>query len=117
MAKAKSKTSKSARKINKGKQIQRPDSQALQAAQAERAGLNFEWHYGRITRLGFYEPGGRAISIIWEEGGVTSQQGGISDEAWEIFKLAFRTTGRIAILSDEPKDQWGYDYRFLEAMA
>lgn len=49
-------------------------------------------------------------------GGVTSQQGGISDEQWDVFKLAFLTTGRIAVLSDQAGEGWMYDYRFLEAV-
>jgi len=47
---------------------------------------------------------------------VTSQQGDISDEQWEIFKLAFTTTGRVAILSDKEGEGWIYDYRILEAV-
>jgi hypothetical protein len=39
-----------------------------------------------------------------------------ADEQWDIFKLAFLTTGRIAILSDQEGEQWMYDYRFLEAV-
>ena len=97
--------------------MSRPDTAALSTARAKRAGLNFDWHYGRITRLGHYEAAGRAISIAWDEGSVTSQQGDLSDEAWDIFKLALQTTGRIAILSDEDGDNWVYDYRFLEVMA
>ncbi len=90
---------------------------ALDAAQAKEAGVKFEWHYGRITRLGHFEiAGGRSVSIMWEEGGVTSQQGDISDEQWEIIKLAFSTTGRVAILSDQKNALWMYDYRFLEAV-
>jgi hypothetical protein len=49
-------------------------------------------------------------------GGVTSQQGNIADEEWEILKLAFMTTGRIAILSDESGEGWTSDFRFLEAV-
>ncbi len=60
--------------------------------------------------------GGKGVSIVWEEGGVTSQQGNITDEQWEIFRLAFLTTGRIAVLSDLEGDGWMYDYRFLEAV-
>jgi hypothetical protein len=91
--------------------------EALEAAQAKEAGATFEWHYGRVTRLGHFEiAGGRGVSIVWEEGGVTSQQGDISDEQWEIFKLAFMTTGRIAVLSDEEGEGWMYDYRFVEAV-
>lgn len=60
--------------------------------------------------------GGREVVIVWEEGGVTSQLGKISDTEWEIFKLAFLTTGRIAILSDAPDEGWMYDYRFLEVV-
>jgi hypothetical protein len=56
------------------------------------------------------------VSIVWEEGGVTSQQGEIGEEQWEIFKLAFMTTGRIALLSDQAGEEWMYDYRFLEAV-
>jgi len=40
----------------------------------------------------------------------------ITDEQWEIFTLAFVSTGRIAILSDQPEKNWMYDYRFLEAV-
>jgi hypothetical protein len=95
----------------------RADADALQTAQAEQAGVEFEWHFGRITRIGhFGEVGGRQITIVWEEGEVTSQQGQISDEQWEIFKLAFQTTRRIAVLSDEQDDTWRYDYRFLEVV-
>jgi hypothetical protein len=98
-------------------QMHEAGSEALEAAQAKQAGAQFEWHYGRITRLGQFEiAGGRSVSIVWEEGGVTSQQGDITEEQWEIFKLAFKTTGRIAVLSDEEGEGWMYDYRFLEAV-
>ncbi len=102
---------------DKGGQIHGAGTEAVEAAQAERAGTKFEWHFGRITRLGDYEiAGGRGVTIVWEEGAVSSQQGGISDGQWEIFKLAFLTTGRIAVLSDQEGDAWMYDYRFLEAV-
>jgi hypothetical protein len=97
--------------------IHETGSEALEAAQAKEAGADFEWHFGRVTRLGYFEiAGGRGVSILWEEGGTTSRQGDISDDQWEIFKLAFMTTGRIAVLSDEEGDGWMYDYRFLEAV-
>ena len=47
---------------------------------------------------------------------VVSVQGNIDDEQWDIFKLAFLTTGRIAVLSDQEGEGWMYDYRFLEAV-
>lgn len=98
-------------------QMHEVGSEALEASQAKEAGVKFDWHSGRITRLGHFEiAGGRGVSIVWEEGGVTSQQGNISDEQWEILKLAFMTTGRIAVLSDEDGEGWMYDYRFLEAI-
>jgi hypothetical protein len=98
-------------------QMHEAGSEALEAAQAKEAGAKFEWHSGRVTRLGHFEiAGGYGVSIVWEEGGVTSQQGEISDEQWEIFKLAFTTTGRVAVLSDQEGDGWMYDYRFLEAV-
>jgi hypothetical protein len=56
------------------------------------------------------------VTVIWEEGGVSSQQGEITDEQWEIFKVAFLSTGRIAVLSDKQGKEWMYDYRFLEAV-
>lgn len=47
--------------------------EALEAAQAKEAGADFEWHFGRVTRLGHFEiAGGRGVSILWEEGGATS---------------------------------------------
>jgi hypothetical protein len=102
---------------NKGQHLHTAGAEALDEAQAERAGAAFEWHFGRITRMGTYEAGGgRGVTIVWEEGGVTSQQGDISDEQWDIFKLAFLTTGRIAVLSDQEGEGWMYDYRFLEAV-
>lgn len=98
-------------------QIHEAGSDALEAAQARGAGASFEWHYGRITRMGHFEiAGGPSVSIVWDEGGVTSQQGNISEEQWEILKLAFLTTGRIAVVSDQEDDGWMYDYRFLEAV-
>ena len=90
---------------------------ALGVALAKKAGADFEWHFGRVNSLGFYEiPGGRSVTISWEGGGVTSKQGDISDDQWEIFKLAFATSGRISILSELPREKALYDYRFLEAV-
>ena len=98
-------------------QIHESGEEALEAAQAKKAGNNFEWHFGRITSLGSYSvAGGRSVSIAWEGGGATSQQGDITDDQWEIFKLAFTTTGRIAILSELSGEEALYDYRFLEAV-
>ena len=92
-------------------------SDELGASRAEQAGVDFAWHYGRVTSLGTIEIAtSRTVTILWEEGGISSQQGEITDEQWEIFKLAFVSTGRIAILSDQPEKDWMYDYRFLEAV-
>jgi hypothetical protein len=100
-----------------GQRLQRADQAALGTAQAAQAGADFQWHFGRVTRLGSFEPaGGREVTVAWEEGGVTSQQGEITDDQWEIFKLAFVSTGRIAVLSDHEDEGWMYDYRFLEAV-
>jgi len=83
------------------------------------AGLTgvFKWHYGTVTGLGdFSQAGGREVVIVWDEGGASRMQGGISVDDWEIFKLAFAGTGRISVLSDKPNDpDWKFDYRFLEA--
>ena len=95
----------------------RAGSDELEASRAARAGADYEWHFGRITGLGTIGiTDSRTVTILWEEGGISSQQGEITDEQWEIFKLAFVSTGRIAILSDEPEKEWMYDYRFLEAV-
>ncbi|SRR5579885_3337454 len=108
---------KSKATLDGGHQIRGAGTEAIEAAQAERAGAQFEWHFGRVTRMGSYEvTGGRGVTIVWEEGNVSSQQGSITDEQWDIFKLAFLTTGRIAVLSDQEGDGWMYDYRFLEAV-
>ena len=102
---------------NTGQRIQRADQEAMGVAQADQAGAEFQWHFGRVTRMGAFElAGGREVTIAWEEGGVTSQQGVITDDQWEIFKLAFVSTGRIAVLSDQEDEGWMYDYRFLEAV-
>jgi hypothetical protein len=98
-------------------QLRGASSEAVGAAQAKEAGPKFDWHYGRVTRIGNFEvAGGREVVIVWEEGGVTSQQGNLNDEQWDIFKLAFSTSGRIAVLSDQPDEKWKYDYRFVEAV-
>jgi len=100
-----------------GRQVSGTSADAVEATQAKEAGATFDWHYGRVTRMGNFEiAGGKEVVIVWEEGGVSSQQGDISDEQWEIFRLAFVTTGRIAVLSDQQGDAWMYDYRFLEAV-
>ncbi|OUL26643.1 hypothetical protein BV372_26290 [Nostoc sp. T09] len=102
---------------NEQEQTLHSSTEALEASQAKEAGSKFEWHTGRITRLGNFEiAGGRQVTIIWDEGGVMSQQGDITDEQWEIFKLAFTTTGRLAVLSDQEGEKWMRDYRFLEVM-
>ena len=102
---------------NGGHQIHATGAEAIEVAQAQHAGAKFEWHFGRLTKLGNYEiAGGRGVTVVWEEGTVSSHQGDISDDQWEILKLAFMTTGRIAILSDQQADAWMHDYRFLEAV-
>jgi hypothetical protein len=104
-------------KKSRARQVAGSSADAVGATQAKEAGAEFEWHYGRLTRIGNFEiAGGREVVIVWEEGGVSSRQGEISDDQWEIFKLAFSTTGRIAVLSDQPGEGWMYDYRFLEAV-
>ena len=95
----------------------RAGSDELGASRAAQAGADFDWHFGRVTSLGTIEiANSRTVTILWEEGGISSQQGEITDEQWEILKLAFVSTGRIAILSDQPEKEWMYDYRFLEAV-
>lgn len=47
---------------------------------------------------------------------MTSQQGESNADQWEIFKLAFMGTGRVAVLSDAAGEGWMYDYRDLEAV-
>lgn len=110
-------SSKSKKPSSVSRQVRGVSADAVGAAQAKEAGATFDWHYGRVTRIGSFEmAGGREVVIVWEEGGVSSQQGNITDAQWEIFKLAFLTTGRIAVLSDEQGESWMYDYRFLEAV-
>ena len=97
--------------------LTRAGSDELEASRAAQAGTDFDWHFGRVTSLGTIGiTDSRTVTILWEEGGVSSQQGEITDEQWEIFKLAFVSTGRIAILSDLLEKHWMYDYRFLEAV-
>ena len=110
-------TKKSQSARGDGHQVRETSAEAVEATQAREAGAKFDWHYGRVSRLGNFEiAGGREVVIVWDEGGVSSQQGNISDEEWEILKLAFMSTGRVAILSDESGDNWRSDFRFLEAV-
>lgn len=103
-------------KSEKAQQARGAGVEAVEVAQAESAGAAFEWHFGRVTRLGHSDLAGPTVTIVWEEGGATSQQGDVSEEQWEIFRLAFLTTGRVAVLSDEKGQAWMYDYRFVEAV-
>jgi hypothetical protein len=101
--------------------LQRADSGALESAQAERVGRDFLWHYGRVTRLGSYDvlsttSDRRSVTILWESGGLSCQYGQISDDHWEILKMAFMSTGMISVLSDQTGEDWMYDLRFLEAV-
>lgn len=118
MAKStKESASKSTPKRDTGHQVRETSAAAVGQTQAKEAGADFQWHYGRVTHIGsFAIAGGRAVGVLWDEGGVSSQQGNISDEQWEILKLAFMTTGRIAILSDEVGEGWMTDLRFVEAV-
>lgn len=100
-----------------GHRVRGASADSIQSTRAKEAGPKFEWHYGRVTRLGSFAIGGnREVTIVWEEGGVAAQQGDITDEQWEIFKLAFLSSGRVAVLSDHQDEGWMYDYRFLEAV-
>lgn len=107
---------KAKKQAKSGIRVRGSSSEAVEEAQAKEAGTEFEWHYGRISRLGNFKVAGREVVIVWEEGGVASHVGEISDSQWEILKLAFLTTGRIAILSDQMGDKWMDDFRFLEAV-
>ena len=52
-----------------GHQLKGTGAEALHDAQAKAIGTKFEWHFGRVTRMGNFEPaGGRGVTIIWEEG-------------------------------------------------
>ena len=116
--KSSTKSTKRARQGGRdGHPVRETSSDAVVARHATEAGVDFLWHYGRVTRMGsFSGVGGREVVIVWEEGGVSSEVGSISDEEWEIFTLAFMTTGRVAILSDGPGEDWMSDFRFLEAV-
>ena len=82
---------KAKKSAQRSTQLRETSAEAVGAAQAKQAGSAFNWHYGRITRMGNFEvAGGREVVIAWEEGGVTSQQGHITDGEWEILKLALR---------------------------
>src|SRR5919202_3010993 len=83
----------------------------LEASRAAQAGADFDWHFGRVTSLGTIAiADSRTVTILWDEGGISSQQGELTDAQWEVLQLAFVSTGRIAILSDQPAQDWMYDY-------
>jgi hypothetical protein len=51
-------------------------SDELEASRAAQAGADFDWHFGRVTSLGTIEiANSRTVTILWEEGGISSQQG------------------------------------------
>jgi hypothetical protein len=94
-----------------------PQLSQLNAATLQASNLpgTFITHYGTVIELGYFTTaGGREVVIVWDSGGASRQQGGISDAQWEIFKLAFAGTGRIYVLSDFVSN-WQFDLRFLAA--
>ena len=80
---------------------------------------SWRWHFGIVGRLGYFSTiGGREVVIHWDEGGSSRMQGSLSDGQWEIFRLAYEGSGKIALLSDKGEalsDSWKFDYRFIEA--
>jgi|SRR5271169_34839 len=100
-----------------GLNVVAPQLSELNAATQQAAGLpgTYTWHYGTIVGVGDFSPaGGREVVIQWDEGGASRKQGGISDAQWQVFKLTFAGSGRLAVLSDYVTN-WQFDYRFLEA--
>jgi hypothetical protein len=94
-----------------------PQLSQLNAATLQASNLpgTFVSHYGTVVELGYFTTaGGREVVIVWDSGGASRQQGGISDAQWEIFKLAFAGTGRVYLLSDFVTN-WQFDLRFLAA--
>lgn len=72
MAKSAAKSAKKARSAGgDGHQVREASAEGVEATQAREAGAKFDWHYGRVTRLGNFQiAGGREVVIVWEEGGV-----------------------------------------------
>ena len=111
---------KSARKAQPargdGHRFRETSAEGVEATQAREAGAKFDWHYGRVSRLGNFQiAGGREVVIVWEEGGVSSQQG----------KSATRVGDPQAGVHDHGPDRhperrtergWRSDFRFLEAV-
>jgi hypothetical protein len=61
--------------------LTRAGSDELEVSRAAQAGADFDWHFGRVTSLGTIEiANSRTVTILWEEGGISSQQGDITDE-------------------------------------
>jgi hypothetical protein len=59
----------------------RAGTDELEASRAEQAGTDFEWHFGRVTSLGMIEiANSRSVTILWDEGGISSQQGDLTQE-------------------------------------
>lgn len=56
--------------------LTRAGSDELEVSRAAQAGADFDWHFGRVTSLGTIEiANSRTVTILWEEGGISSQQG------------------------------------------
>ena len=61
--------------------LTRAGSDELEASRAAQAGADFDWHFGRVTSLGMTAiTDGRTVTMLWDEGGISSQQGDIPDE-------------------------------------
>jgi hypothetical protein len=81
----------------------------------------FAYHAGMIIQIGVINapdtPRSRQIVIKWDEmSDRITCTGGISDDAWEIFKVAYSANGRILLMSDKEGLDWTLDFRILWAL-
>jgi hypothetical protein len=79
-------------------------------ALAHAAGAGYAWHYGTLRGLGAH-PAGRSAEVVWDEGVQSDGAGNVSDDAWDVLRLAFETTRRIRVLSALPAPAWAFDFQ------
>jgi len=99
----------------------RKDSIFDEIRKALKLSKTFVYHAGMILQIGVINAPGtsssRQVVIKWNEMDVpTTCTGSISDEAWEILKVAHSANGRILLLSDKVGLDWTMDFRILWAV-
>jgi hypothetical protein len=83
--------------------------------------LGYQTYYGRVIGLGLANDQSdlpkRSVLIVWDkvDGTINKNRvtGNISDEQWEILKIAYAGSGRIITISNKQNGEWQTDLSLI----